>query len=468
VHTNPGFQKYTTRVGGTLPNAGLCELYPGVPEGIHVPVAPSTTNITTLANGIRVASFASTSPSTVASIGVYITSGSRHETRDNAGTTHFLKHMVFTSTENRYAVQLVRDIEGLGATFSATAAREHILLESEVSSERATKLVSVLGDLLHPRIAFHEVERAKPQIEEEVSLLTADPVATVFELLHREAYHNRGLGQPLVAPKYNIEHLTHENLATYVSTHYTPQNVVVAAVGVPHSELVEAVQHSFEGLTQRSGELKAEPSKYTGGEASVPNGGDTHIVLAFEGLPSTNHKDGVVLSVLQRLLGGGSRYTRDGPGVGLQSRLSTKLLATNESVKSTLAFNLSYSDSGLFGVYVNASNNVPKVLEALVSEIKSLNLDATELSRAKELLKLDVLTGKRVDTLRFIGQQALAKATSILTPQQQAATIDSVTLDDVDRVAHKVFASNPTLVVVGDVSAVPKIEVLKAGLAKQK
>jgi processing peptidase subunit alpha len=377
--------------------------------------------------------------------------------------------MAFTSTENRYAIQLVRDIEGLGATFSATAAREHILLESEVTSERATKLVSVLGDLLHPKIAFHEVERAKPQIEEEVSLLTADPVATLFELLHREAFHNRGLGQSLVAPKYNIEHLTHENLATYVSTHYTPRNVVVVAVGVPHNDLVEAVQQSFEGLTQRSGEAKTEPSKYTGGEASLPNGGDTHIALAFEGAPSTNHKDGVVLSVLQRLLGGGSRYARDGPGVGLQSRLSTKLIAANENIKSTLAFNLSYSDSGLFGVYVNASANVPRVLETLVSEIKSLNsVDATELSRAKELLKLDVLTGKRVDTLRFIGQQALAKSSTILTPQQQAAAIDSVTLDDLNRVAQKVFASHPTLVVVGDVSAVPKVETLKAGLTKQK
>lgn len=403
--------QYTSRIGGTLPSAGLSEIYPGVPEGKPSEPGTTKTNITTLTNGIRVASLSSSNPSAVTSIGVYVTSGSRHETRNNSGTTHFLKHLAYTSTDSRPAIQLVRDIETTGATFSATAAREHILFESEVTSEQAPQLVNLLGDLLHPRLAYHEVERSKPLIEEEVNELSADPVATTFELLHREAFRNRGLGQPLIAPKYNIEHLEHDSLATYVSTHYTPRNTVVVAVGIPHNELVEAVQRSFEGLTQRTGETKVEASKYVGGEARVPNGGDTHVALAFEGVPSNNQKDSVALTLLQRLLGGGSRFSRDGPGAGLQSRINTNVIAANENITTALAFNLPYSDTGLFGVYAQVSDNVPKALEALISEVSKAasDADATELTRAKELLKIDLLTGKRIDTLRFIGQQVCFK-----------------------------------------------------------
>jgi len=240
-------------------------------------------------------------------------------------------------------------------------------------------------------------------------------------------------------------------------------------VGIPHNELVEAVQQSFEGLTQRNAETKGEPSKYIGGETSVPNGGDTHIALAFEGVPNSNQKDSIVLAVLQRLLGGGSRYSRDGPGVGLQSRLNTNLVAKNENIKSALAFNLSYSDTGLFGIYAQVSDNVSKSLDSLVSEVGSAldAADSIEISRAKELVKVDLLTAKRSDTLRFIGQQALAGSSAILTPSQHAALVDSVTAADVHRVARKVFGSNPTLVVLGDVSSVPNTDTIKATLAKK-
>jgi processing peptidase subunit alpha len=243
----------------------------------------------------------------------------------------------------------------------------------------------------------------------------------------------------------------------------------VVAVGIPHNELVEAVQRSFEGLTQRTGEAKVEASKYVGGEARVPNGGDTHVALAFEGVPSNNQKDSVALALLQRLLGGGSRFSRDGPGAGLQSRINTNVIATNENITTALAFNLPYSDTGLFGVYAQVSDNVPKALEALVSEVSKTvsDADATELTRAKELLKIDLLTGKRIDTLRFIGQQALSGSSAILSPEQHAALVDNVTAADVTRVARKVFASNPTLVVLGDVSSIPAIGTIKSTLTNK-
>jgi len=203
--------------------------------------------------------------------------------------------------------------------------------------------------------------------------------------------------------------------------------------------------------------------------ASVPNGGDTHLALAFEGVPGKDQKDAVALAVLQQLLGGGAQYTRDGPGAGVQSRLNVKVVAPNKNVKSALTFNIPYSDTGLFGIYAQVSDNVPKVVELLVSEVGSVldSVSAEELGRAKQLLKADLLTRKRVETLHFIGEQALAGSSTITTPEQQASAVDGVTEADIKRVARRVFSSAPTLCVIGDVSSVPQIDGIKTTLAKK-
>jgi len=337
-----------------------------------------------------------------------------------------------------------------------------------VLQDNTTPLLSILGDLLHPRILYHEVERQKLYIEEEVSHLIADPATSLVEIVHREAFRNRGLGQPLVAPHYNIEHVSHDNIYNFVTTHYTSNNTVVVAVGVPHEELVEQVQQSFAGLISTT-HAKTEPSKYVGGEASVPNGGNTHIALAFEGVASKSQKDGTALAVLQHFLGGGAQHSRDGPGVGLQSRLNINVVAQNESVKSVLTFNIPYSDTGLFGFYAEVSADVSKTLELLVGEIVKVvaELDGAGLNRAKQLLKACLLSGSRLDTLHFVGEQALGGATSIVTPEQYAALIDSISTEDVTHIARRVFSSPPTLVVLGDVSSVPRAESIRETLQKQ-
>lgn len=453
-----------------MPNAGLAEIHPGVPAATETqPAGPRTANITTLSNGIRVASITSTSP--LASVGVYVAAGSRHETRDVAGATHFLKHLAFKSTSSRPTIQVVRDLEANSASFAATAGREHLLFESETAPEHAPALLSVLGDLLHPRIANFEVERQKPALEEEVQHLSADPVSTLIELLHREAFRNRGLGQSLTAPHYNIEHMDHEKLAQYANTHYTPRNTVVVAVGIPHNELVESVQKSFSGSSsQGDAPAKAEPSKYVGGEVRVPSGGDTHFALAFEGVSANDAKDALAVQVLRQMLGGGSRFSRDGPGNGLQSSLHANVVAPNADVKSVLAFNINYSDSGLFGIYGKVSGNVSNVIDSIVKEVSATlaKADESAVNRAKQLLKLEVLTGKSSDVLHFLGQQALTGASTVHTPEQRAAAIEGVSAADVARVAARVFATKPTLVVLGDVSSVPSVDAIRSSLSHNK
>jgi len=213
---------------------------------------------------------------------------------------------------------------------------------------------------------------------------------------------------------------------------------------------------------------KVEPSKYTGGEVRVPGGGNTHIALAFEGVAAKEQKDSVALAVLARLLGGGARVSRDGPGVGLQSRLHANFVTQNSTVENALTFNLPYSDSGLFGVYAQVSGNIAGAVDGIVSEISKVlsGIDEAEVTRAKLLLQTDLLTASRVDDLHFLGQQVLSGATAVVTPEAYAKNVDAVTAGDVSRIARRVFGSRPTLAVVGDVSSVPSAESVRSLLAK--
>jgi len=474
AHSNPGFAKYMTRFGGEkIPTAGLADTYPGTPELTGKPnTDPVTTNITTLPNGIRVASIYSPSP--VVSVGVYVTSGSRHETRAETGTTHFLKHLAFQSTRTMPGVMNTRYFEYIGANFTATAAREHILFETEVLQEHGNEVLGVLGELLHPRVLYHEVERQKPNIEEESTILSLDPVTSLFESVHRLAFRNRGLGKPLIAAHDNIHHLSHESLANYVSNHYKKSNTTIVVSGIPHDELVATIESKFAPETGSPIHVESakpsepsEPSKYIGGEAAYPSAGNTHIALAFEGVATKDRKDAAALAVLQKLLGGGLQSTRDAPGAGLQSRLHNNIVVPNKSVRSVYAFNISYSDTGLFGVYAEVAGDVRKVVESVVKEVSLVlgSIETSELDRAKQSVKADILSTKRLDTLHFVADQALSGASSIITPEAHAKSIDSITASDITRVARRVFSSRPTLVVQGDVSSVPQVETIQATLA---
>jgi len=407
------------------------------------------------------------------SLGLFVGVGSRHETRVNAGSTHFLKFAAFESTQSTPGYQKIRDLETNGATFTATAGREHLSFVSEVPANHVDSVVPLITDLLHPRLPYHEVAASKDVVKHDAHRIESDPVASILELVHRQAYRNKGLGQPSVAREDAIHHINQDTLAKFVDAHYNPEQAVFVGVGLDHEALVKSVQAAVgskaEGSSKK-GSTNTENTKYVGGETLLPAGGNTHVAIAFEGASIKDTKDSHVLGVLQHILGS----VLSGPNVGaslgsgITSRLATNVLPSNQSAYTLAAFNFSYSDSGLFGVYGETKDAPARLVQSLTTEIGKLsNIGAEELAKGKALYKLSVLDQgtKRTPALEFIGTQVLASGKA-LTPEEYAAQIDSITAEDVSRVAKKVLSSRPTLVVVGDVSSLPSTEELKASFSK--
>ncbi|MBK5653537.1 MAG: insulinase family protein [Rhizobium sp.] len=200
----------------------------------------------------------------------------------------------------------------------------------------------------------------------------------------------------------------------------------------------------------------ALPAHYTGGFLTLPPIPPpvnpmlprlSHIHLAFEALPISS-PDIYALATLQTLLGGGGSFSAGGPGKGMYSRLYTNVLNQHGWVESCVAFNHSYTDSGLFGIAAScAPPQVAQMLEVMCRELKSLGdetgyaaLKEGEVQRAKNQLRSSLLMNleSRMVELEDLGRQVQVHGRKVGV-KEMCRKIEDVSIKDLRRVAREVF-----------------------------
>jgi processing peptidase subunit alpha len=196
-----------------------------------------------------------------------------------------------------------------------------------------------------------------------------------------------------------------------------------------------------------------QPSHYTGGFLSLPPlpppinpalPALSHIHLAFEALPISSD-DIYALATLQTLLGGGGSFSAGGPGKGMYSRLYTNVLNQHGWVESCVAFNHSYTDSGLFGISSSCSpRKVMNMLDVMCRELQALTLDtgfsalqAAEVNRAKNQLRSSLLMNleSRMVELEDLGRQVQVHGRKVGV-REMCRKIEELTVQDLRRVAR--------------------------------
>lgn len=219
---------------------------------------------------------------------------------------------------------------------------------------------------------------------------------------------------------------------------------------------------SYTDLSPSSVDI-SQPSHYTGGFLSLPPLPPpvnpslpplTHIHLAFEALP-INSNDIYALATLQTLLGGGGSFSAGGPGKGIYSRLYTNVLNQHGWVESCVAFNHSYTDSGLFGISSSCTpSKVVNMLDVMCRELQALTLDtgfsalqAVEVNRAKNQLRSSLLMNleSRMVELEDLGRQVQVHGRKVGV-REMCKKIEELTVQDLRRVARIVvggMADNP-------------------------
>merc|ERR1712157_706313 len=171
-----------------------------------------------------------------------------------------------------------------------------------------------------------------------------------------------------------------------------------------------------------------------------------------------------IIRLLQTVLGAGTAVA-SGPGGGVTSRLATEVVAQSPYVESCAAFNTSYSDTGLFGVYgVSHPDKAGEMVSGIAKTMTGLkSVSGDELARAKAVLKGNLHRQLDDDTvlMQDMGTQLLT-AGRYSSVSDFARAIDGVTESALSSAATKLLASKPTLAAYGDTHSVPHLSAVEA------
>ncbi|KAM0932491.1 putative peptidase M16, zinc-binding, metalloenzyme, LuxS/M16 peptidase [Dioscorea sansibarensis] len=363
----------------------------------HAPLFRSPeVRVSTLANGIRVATQSSSSH--MASVGVWIDSGSRFEAPGTNGTAHFLEHMIFKGTRRRTARSLEEEIENLGARLNAYTSREQTTFFADVFRHDVPVAIDVLADILqNSKFPDHAIKRERGVILREMEEVHGQMEEVIFDHLHEAAFRGHPLGNTILGPEEIIQSISRSDLQNYIQTHYTGPRMVVSAAGaVKHEEIVDIVESLFTRFSRSpttAAQLAQEnPAVFTGSEVRVDNEDMplAHLAIAFKGSAWTD-PNSIPLMVIQSLWGSWNSSVGVGncSGSQLARRVSTDNLA-----ESMMAFNTNYLDTGLFGIYATGMPNYLHDLSCVImQEITRLAYDVSEaeLVRARNQLKSALL-----------------------------------------------------------------------------
>jgi len=429
--------------------------------------APQT-EFSKLENGLKIASV--DRQGLTASLGLYVNAGSRFETAENFGVSHMVELMSFKSTAHLSHLRTVKTLEQLGAHHSSTctAGREEIVYNVDVMREYVPLVVPLMiGNVLFPRLLPWEVKAAQKDVATATAALKSSPDGMINELLHSAAFCNNTLGRSPFASQRSLAYFTPETVRSFMLEHFAPERMVLVGVNVDHAELSKWAMRSFADYNAIPMKARTETkAQYTGGDARSDGASPyCHFAIGLESA-AWGRAELAPVTLLQTILGGGSA-TGSTVGGGLLSRLSTQVVNQSPYVESCSAFNTSYSDSGLFGVYsVTQPDKAGETATAVASALKSLtSVTADELKLAKSVLKGNLY--RACDTAselsRDLGTQVLLSG-RYGSVADFAKIIDGVTPDQLSTAAKKMLSSRPTVAAYGDTHTVPHYSAIEAAL----
>lgn len=186
--------------------------------------------MTTISNGIKV--LTEHTLSEVASVGVAIGAGSRHEKLENSGEAHFLEHLHFKGTQRRTQFQLETEVENRGHQLNAYTSREFTLYHMLVFKNDVSMAVDVLGDmLLNSKYLKVNVEREKSTIWQELQATNDDHFETLMEHVYLNVYKDHMMGLPILGEINNIYKITREMIVDFHQRMYYGENMYIIGTG---------------------------------------------------------------------------------------------------------------------------------------------------------------------------------------------------------------------------------------------
>lgn len=369
-------------------------------------------------------------------MGVWIKSGSRCETPEINGISHFVEHMLFKGTRSRSAQRIAREMDSIGGNLDAFTSKETICFNVKSLSDHVPIALDVLTDMvMNPIFALPDIERERGVILEEIKIDEDNPDVLVHELFTQSFWKGHPLGKPILGTTETVRRLGQKQLFDYHGDRFHGGNIVFSAAGnLDHDRFVAAVADKFSALTKGVApqELSApEPSA----RIILRNKKALEQVQVCLGVPAPPIADEsrYATSILNTVLGG-----------GMSSRLFQNIREERGLAYSVYSDMSPYRDTGNLCVYAGTSTGKAlEVVELILEEFRNLKrtpIGEDELTRAKDQLKGNILLGLESSNARManLARQEMYFH-QFFTPDEIIARIDEVSAEQVQAMAQRLF-----------------------------
>ena len=415
-----------------------------------------TVQTATLPNGFRIVTEHMPGLESAA-IGIWVTAGGRHERPEQNGIAHFLEHMAFKGTKTRSALQIAEAIEDVGGYINAYTSREVTAYYARVLRNDVALALDVVADILrNPVFDPKEIEVERHVILQEIGQALDTPDDVIFDWLQEKAYPGQALGRSILGETDGVSRFGKEDLATFVSEHYGPDQMILAAAGaVDHDAIVKQAEALFADMVSRPF-LVADTAKFAGGEYRKSKTLEqAHIALAFE---SPGYCDPMFYTaqVYSTALGG-----------GMSSRLFQEIREKRGLCYTIFAQSGAYSDTGMTTIYAGTSGEEVRDLAHLtIDEMKRAadDMSPAEVARARAQMKAGLLMGLESPSSRTERLARMIQIWGEVPPLEDTVSrIDSVTTGDVRAFAEDIVRNAPAaLALYGPVDAAPDLTELQS------
>ncbi|MCX6718951.1 MAG: pitrilysin family protein, partial [Candidatus Taylorbacteria bacterium] len=275
-------------------------------------------NKTTLKNSLRVITVPMADNPSVTVL-VVVEAGSKYETKEINGISHFLEHMVFKGTTKRpSAIDISKELDGIGANYNAFTSQEFTGYYAKADVRHTDKILDVVSDMyLDPLFDAAEMEKEKGVIVEEIRMYQDLPQRHVQDIFTELLYGDQPAGWNVAGTEANVRSFSRDALVKYREEHYVSgATTVIVAGSFDEVAMMGKIERAFSQISTDKGSGKLKVIEKQGEpkiEISFKETDQTHLVIGARAFPILDERV-PVMTILSTIL-----------GHGMSSRLFSKM-----------------------------------------------------------------------------------------------------------------------------------------------
>lgn len=317
------------------------------------------------------------------SLGLWWKTGSRHETSEVNGISHFIEHMLFKGTERRTAYDIAREIDAVGGSLNAFTGKEYTCLYARVLRRDMLLGLDMICDMYkHSLFREEDIEHEKQVITQEIKMIEDNPEEYIFDIFNSSYYRDQALGLPILGSVENVEGFTRDALLSRFADYYSPANAVLTATGrFDHDTLVTEAEKRMSGLPafNLSTDSGARPVSHTTIDIHKKDLEHTYVCIGMDGTGQTDTRR-YPLYALNAIIGG-----------SMSSHLFQEIREKRGLAYNIFSYVNCFRDVGTFGISTSTSDDlIPEVIELIKREMETIGqtgVSDNELTFAKEHIK---------------------------------------------------------------------------------